>query len=219
MRDPRRAALGVLFELLGEPAFAATDLAPIAAFDEVERRVFSRQLAKGINSPKTSSMGRLFDAVAALCGFTRPMSYEGEAALLLQVAGERATPVPPYSFALLPGDDGLIVDWAPALTQIIADLRAGSTIETVAYGFQAGLAKLVANMAITLGESRLALTGGCFQNRFLSELVIAELRLAGVEPLWHEQVPPNDGGLALGQALWAARLQGRRSTDVLSHSG
>jgi len=100
----------------------------------------------------------------------------------------------------------LIVDWAPALAEILADLRAGTPPSTISTRFHLGLAAAIAEVAARIGEERVVLTGGCFQNAFLTEAAIGAIRAAGLVPYWHRNVPPNDGGLALGQALWAASL-------------
>ena len=91
-------------------------------------------------------------------------------------------------------------------------MRAGSTAGEVSRALHNGLAAAIVDVAIRVGEPRVALTGGCFQNARLTEATVAALRAAGFEPLWHRQVPPNDGGLSLGQAVWAAWTEGRAGT-------
>ena len=100
----------------------------------------------------------------------------------------------------------MVVDWGPAVRAILADLRAGVPLAVIAAAFHRGLAGAIADVAIRVGEKQVVLTGGCFQNAVLTEAVIAALRAAGLMPYWHHLVPPNDGGLALGQAAWAASL-------------
>ncbi|MEQ8965494.1 MAG: carbamoyltransferase HypF [Azospirillaceae bacterium] len=206
VRDPRRSAIGLLHAAFGEAWTDRTDLAPVAAFTPAERRVLAAALARGLNAPVTSSVGRLFDAVAALAGLAvGPVSYEGQAAAALEAAatGEEA---PAYPTALT--DDGELIefDWRPMLDAILADRHGGADAGRIAAAFHAGLAATAAALARRLGARRVALTGGCFQNRLLAESCIAALRASGVEALWHRDLPPNDGGLAVGQALWAARV-------------
>ncbi len=206
-REPRRAALGLLCEAFGTSALAMTDLAPVAAFTAREREGLGVMLARGINSPPTSSMGRLFDAFAALCGLRQRASYEGQAASQLEWAaldcqGGRAYPFP----LLAPAEAGgpHVMDWAEALQAALSDLRGGIAAGKISEALHNGLANAIVALAERFGERRVALTGGCFQNARLLETTVGALRAAGFEPLWHRRVPPNDGGLALGQAVWAA---------------
>jgi hydrogenase maturation protein HypF len=205
-REPRRAALGLLYEAFGASALAMTDLAPLAAFPAGERAVLGTMLGHGVNAPLCSSAGRLFDAFAALTGLRQRMSYEGQAAAELEWAAEEGAGSGCYPFPI--GDcaetGALILDWQPALEAALADLRAGATAGTVSAALHRGLAAAIAAVAQHVGEPRVVLSGGCFQNARLTEEAVAALRAAGHEPLWHRRVPPNDGGIALGQAAWAA---------------
>ena len=209
VREPRRSALGLLFELFGPACLAMTDLVPVAAFTEAERNVLAAMLTRGVNAPVTTSAGRLFDAVAALLDLRQRSTYEGQAAMQLEwAAGEDAgDPVwrSAYSLAVTNAAP-IIVDWEPAIRALLADLRAGTPVAAIAAAFHRGLATVIAEVAARIGEKRVVLTGGCFQNAFLTEAAIAALSAAGLVPYWHRLVPPNDGGLALGQAAWAASL-------------
>jgi hydrogenase maturation protein HypF len=91
----------------------------------------------------------------------------------------------------------------------LADLKAGVAPGEISRALHNGLAAAIVDVAVRVGERRVALTGGCFQNACLTEAAVAALREAGFEPLWHRSIPPNDGGLALGQAVWAAWSAGR----------
>lgn len=211
MREPRRAALGLLYEAFGEDAFAMTALAPVAAFTPAERSVLRAQLERRVNAPVTSSAGRLFDAFAALCGLRQRASYEGQAAAALEWAAEGHASSQRYEFALreVGKDEALIVDWQPALEASLADLRAGSQAGAVSAAFHAGLAAVIAAVAQRTGEHCVVLSGGCFQNARLTETTVTALRAVGCKPAWHRRVPPNDGGIALGQAAWAAWTEQR----------
>src|SRR5579875_228332 len=167
--------------------------------------------ARAVNAPWCSSVGRLFDAFAALCGLRQRTSYEGQAAAELEGAADRGPGDRCYEFAVRPAaaDGVLIVDWQPALEAALADLRGGMTAGAIAAALHRGLAAAIVAVARGIGERRVALTGGCFQNVRLTEAAVAALRKAGHEPLWHRRVPPNDGGLALGQAAWAAWFERR----------
>ncbi|MGA2793086.1 MAG: hypothetical protein ABSE69_06060 [Roseiarcus sp.] len=201
-----------------------TDLPPIAAFSSPERQILAAMIDRGLNAPVTTSAGRLFDAIAAVTGLRQSASYEGQAAAELEWAIEDAGPavsgigaqIPrghcaggAYVFVLRDGatpDDAIVVDWEPALRAILADIRGGAPTAAISARFHAGLAAAIGEVAARVGEPKVALTGGCFQNARLTEMAIETLRAAGVTPYWHERAPPNDGGLALGQAVWAARM-------------
>jgi hydrogenase maturation protein HypF len=96
------------------------------------------------------------------------------------------------------------VDWSPALVAALSDLRGGASAGDVSAALHNGLARAIAVVAARIGERRVVLTGGCFQNVRLTEAAVEALGSAGHEPYWHQRVPPNDGGLATGQAAWAA---------------
>ena len=127
-REPRRAALGLLYEAFGDDAFAMTDLPPVAAFSAAEREVLRRMLARGANAPRASSAGRLFDAFAALTDLRQRASYEGQAAAELEWAGDGYDGTPSYALPLRGALDGaaMVVDWQPALEAALGDLRAGA---------------------------------------------------------------------------------------------
>ena len=202
-REPRRAALGVLHALHGPAALEMTGLAPLAAFAPTERLVLGRMLARGVAAPLTSSAGRLFDAVAALLGLCQRASFEGEAAMALeQAAGGAeglALPVP-----LLAGEPRLVLDWRPTLLALLSQRAAGAGVEALAAGFHHALAAGIVAVARRLGAVQVLLTGGCFQNGRLAAAAMAGLREAGITVFGHRQVPPNDGGLAVGQIAFAA---------------
>ncbi len=224
-REPRRAAIGLLYEAFGDQAFTMTDLAPVAAFSSAERAILLAMLAGRANAPLTSSAGRLFDAFAALCGLRQHTSYEGQAAAELEWAAGDGAAGRRYEFSVrqaTQGDAPLIVDWQPALESSLADIGAGAGVGVVAEALHSGLALAIAEVASRIGEHRVVLSGGCFQNARLTELAIGALRTGGFDPTWHRQVPPNDGGIALGQAAWAAwceRGEEMRQTDRSSHQG
>jgi len=223
--EPRRAASGVLYELFGESVFADTTLEPVRSFSAAERKVLARMLARNLNAPRTSSIGRLFDAVASLTGLVQCSTFEGQAAMALEFALDENPPQVQYRIYLesdsedLDSDDtsgaaensarensAIILDWRPMMRALLADIENGTPVSYMAAAFHNALIEALVAVAQRVGETRVVLTGGCFQNRYLTERAIDRLRHAGFEPVWHQHVPPNDGGLALGQAVWAARL-------------
>jgi hydrogenase maturation protein HypF len=208
VREPRRTAFGLLHEVYGDTLVSRTDLAPVAAFGERERRVLARMLARDLNAPVTTSAGRLFDAVASLCGLCQRMSFEGQAAMALEFAiDERESGRYPVSLGRR-ADGPLVLDWTPAIEAVIGDVSRCASPGVVAARFHRALASAIVDVARRIGISRVVLTGGCFQNRWLLEETIDGLERAGFRAYWHQRVPPNDGGIALGQAVvagWAAR--------------
>ena len=217
VREPRRSALGLLHAAFGAEAFSMTDLAPVAAFTPAERKALSTMLDRGLNAPVTTSAGRLFDAVAALLGLRQTTSHEGQAAMELEWAADGgsepdAIAKHSYRFNVLADNvhSPMVLDWQPMLDALLADIRAGIAREVVAAQFHDGLALAIADIGARIGETTVVLSGGCFQNGRLTEATLTALNAAGLVPVRHERVPPNDGGLALGQAWWAGRFAGER---------
>ncbi len=206
VREPRRAALGLLFELLGEAVFERQDLAPVRAFTAEELGTLRTMLVRGLNSPRTSSLGRLFDAVASLIGLRQQLRFEGQAAMDLEFAMEVGRTGFSYPLPLTPVPGGpALLDWAPLVQALIADAGAPATPGAMSAQFHHALVDGLVAVAQHIGGERVVLSGGCFQNRYLTERAVTKLQEAGFRPYWHQRVPPNDGGLALGQ-LAAVRL-------------
>ena len=210
MREPSRSAAAVLWELMGEEMLAY-DLAPLKAADD-QRTQWASLLRLGIASPWTTSMGRLFDAVASITGLCHQASFEGQAAMAVQFAAEQereagGVTVEGYPVDLVPShgsDTKWLLDWRPMVIAMMDDLRRGTNPEKIAARFHASLAEATMLVAQVVGLPRVVLTGGCFQNRLLLSLVRRRLEEAGFTVYSHRLVPPNDGGLSLGQAVIAA---------------
>ena len=219
IQEPARVALALLWELYGDAAFEMETLAPLQAFRPGERQLLRQMLQRGLHAPITTSAGRLFDGIAALIGLRSRVSYEGEAALALEFAANpnvhdaypiRLTaPSEHYRDAelplsLIPDRPAQQIDWFPTLDAILADLRRGTDRGIIAARFHQALAGAIVTVAEHVGTSRVALTGGCFQNRLLTERTAPVLRRAGFDVLLHRQTPANDGGISLGQVAVAA---------------
>ena len=178
------------------------DIPAVAACPEPERKIILRQLETGLNSPATSSMGRLFDAVAALIGVRQTVTYEAQAAMELE-----ALAIPdissPYPYTL---SDGTI-DPGPMLHAIVNDLKSGTSVPQISGRFHYTLVDIVDTISQQLrastGIGTVALSGGVFQNVTLLQQAVSRLSQSGFTVLTHRLVPPNDGGLALGQAMVA----------------
>ncbi|MHA2621452.1 MAG: carbamoyltransferase HypF [bacterium JZ-2024 1] len=209
VREPRRCALGLLYEAFPDDLGSCDDLPPWHAFSANELKVLIRMLKKGVSSPRTSSAGRLFDAVASLVGLQHISRFEGQAAMELEFAVDTRTETSGYPFRLLPrgGSSGpVIVDWQPTLDAIIQDVRFQVSPPIIARKFHDTLAEIIVAVAQAIEESKVLLSGGCFQNKYLTERTVTRLREEGFKPYWHQRIPPNDGGIALGQIVGAARI-------------
>jgi len=214
VKEPRRTALGILYEIWGENMISDRRLAPIASFSDGELAVMRQMLTKGFNAPLTSSAGRLFDAVASILGLRQRVTFEGQAAMELEYA-IHADIDDLYPFEIIDGSPS-IVDWGPMIPEILLDLQKGDSVGIISAKFHNTLTEIIVAVARKIGEPRILLTGGCFQNRFLIERSVRRLSEAGFQPYWHQRVPPNDGGIALGQVIAAARssFEVKRSSEI-----
>ncbi len=212
IREPRRAAIGLLYELFGDTLFEMKGLAPVLAFSERERRLLQRMLQRGLNAPWTSSTGRLFDAVASIVGLRQVTSYEGQAAMELEFALYDVETEEAYALEIPPPNTHypLTIDWSPMIQHIIRDVQHGTPVGVIAARFHNALVEAIVAVARQVGEVQVVLSGGCFQNRYLTERAVARLRDEGFRPYWHQRVPPNDGGIALGQVIAASRERPER---------
>jgi hydrogenase maturation protein HypF len=226
VKEPRRSALGLLFELFGERLFGMAHIPLLEAFSKEEAAVLKSMLMRGVNSPLTSSAGRLFDAVAALAGLRFTVGFEGQAAMELEFAAEAVKDDASYPFSLLAEAGGVrVFDWGPLITAVLEDRGRGLPPPVIARRFHNTLAAAILEVARFCGEGSVLLSGGCFQNKLLTEQTVKVLEEAGFVPYRHQRVPPNDGGIALGQIMAAGResretqpaLRGR-SYDVSSRA-
>jgi hydrogenase maturation protein HypF len=219
VREPRRSALAVLYEVLGDEAFTLEGVPALEAFSAAELRTLRAMLHSGVNTPVTSSAGRLFDAVASLVGIRQRVRHEGQAAMELEFAlsGEECDSRYDIKTVATAENRLCLVDWEPAITGILADVRSGVPAGRISAKFHNALVTCIVEVASRAGQERVVLTGGCFQNKYLTEHAVARLRQEGFRPYWHQRVPPNDGGIALGQVAAAAadlRKQGDYPTHV-----
>ena len=210
VREPRRTAIGILYEIFGDDCSAKTDLPPVQAFTIRERALICRMLEKEIHSPGTTSAGRLFDAVASLCSLRQKISFEGQAAMELEFAAMKSDTQETYPFditslsASKTDTEIAVIDWEPLIRAIARDFGTSVFLEAIARKFHNTLAEIILAVARQIGETRVVLSGGCFQNRVLLEETVERLRNTGFHPFWHQRVPPGDGGIALGQIVVSA---------------
>jgi hydrogenase maturation protein HypF len=232
IREPRRAALGLLFEMFGEGLWDKPVPFLRDAFENSELKTLRRMLERNLNCPRTSSVGRLFDGVAALTGLRTRVSFEGQAAMELEARLDRSCSGLSYPLPVIEKpdldptgpraaapevDDGsitsgsgtrFVVDWESMLLEILSDCRRQAAIGEIVAKFHSGLCSSMVDVAKLCCLDHVVLSGGCFQNRHLLEGGVSRLRTEGFLPYWHQLVPPNDGGIALGQVMAAARRKG-----------
>lgn len=189
--------------MLGEGDEALRTAEELGLCTAAEARVVQAMVSRGINSVTSTSAGRLFDAVSAVLGIRRASTFEGEAATQLQFAAERGRAcVDEAALPRFSSTDELFA-W------IVEQRLLGEPAEQLAYAFHVGLADFVESSCVQArertGVNVVALTGGCYQNLLLLEFSVARLRKQGFKVLTHSLMPPNDGGIALGQAVVAAK--------------
>jgi hydrogenase maturation protein HypF len=235
VREPRRAALGLLYELRGEALFhdrrdpRLRSGATLDAFADRELRVLHAMLQRGLNAPLTTSAGRLFDAVASLLGICQHAGFEGQPAAALEFAGgEGGDTHECWPFDLLSGADPIsadgmteaphrpptpwIVEWKPAVEAILKAVRSDSSCRETAARFHNTLVEMIVAVARRWGGDTVLLTGGCFQNRLLLQRAIRRLKQERFRVHWPQRVPANDGGIALGQIVAAGRALSKEPT-------
>ncbi len=203
--EPCRSALGLLYEIYGDTLPAMTQIHPRRAIDEREAAVIQTMLARNLNSPVTSSAGRLFDAVASLVGVCHHNRFEGQAAMMLEWIIDQAALDEKYPFRIIDRTAPFCFDWEDTIRAVLDDCDRSVPVGLMAVKFHNTLADVVVAMAECVGEKGVVLTGGCFQNRYLLERTVTRLREAGFAPYWHRRIPSNDGGIAAGQLAAAAR--------------
>ena len=180
------------------------DLPPVRACPPDERRGLRHQLDTGLGCVPTSSMGRLFDAVSALAGVRQVVAYEAQAAIELEGLSRNVDHIgSPYAFDVDADRLPALIDPGPVLSAIVDDLGAGTSTGVIGARFHRAVADLVVDLAglEDTGGQPIALSGGVFQNALLLRLTLKGLRAKGFRVITHRHVPPNDGGIALGQLL------------------
>jgi len=218
VKQPHRVALGLLYELYGESVFEMGHLAPLRETPVVEMITLKRMLQRRFNSPATSSVGRLFDAVASIINLRQEVRFEGQAAMELEFALDGMETDEHYDLRPAAQNPPLVLDWAPMIGAILADVQRGESAGLISARFHNALVEAAVLVAKKTGVPRVALSGGCFQNHYLTERTVTRLRHEGFQPYWHQRVPANDGGIALGQVMAARRQLKRKDESCVSQS-
>jgi hydrogenase maturation protein HypF len=209
IHKPYRIALGYLFQLMGEKLLN-TELVFLREIDPGEIYLVKQQVRSGLNTPLNSSMGRLFDAVSALIGIRDVIDYEGQAAIELEMAayeGIETAVDARYPYAVIDQTGTFVIRLKDLFNAIIDDLRYGIPRNIIAVKFHNTIAQMIGETCLLIGQKtgikQVALSGGVFQNRLLLRKVIPMLEASRFTVLIHQQVPCNDGGISLGQAVIA----------------
>lgn len=199
IKEPRRSALGLLYAAFGESIFEENKYLDILSvkFSKTELQSLRRMLDRKINCPVTSSVGRLFDAVSSLVGISDITKFEGQSAMKLEFTVDPKIG-DSYSFEIIDGEL-LIIDWQIMIEHILREISNKTDPSVISSKFHNTLTHIILRVAQLLGENKIILSGGCFQNVFLLQKSVELLEQKGYKVYWHQRIPPNDGGISLGQ--------------------
>jgi hydrogenase maturation protein HypF len=161
-----------------------------------------QMLKKKINSPECSGAGRLFDAVASILDVRQKVKFEGQAAMELEFLAESIFSEENYEYGIKKIDGIFIIDWTMIIKKIIEDKKNKISLNIISAKFHNTLVKVIVEIAKLINEKNVALSGGCFQNKYLLENSIKELWKNGFDVYWNKEVPANDGGISLGQIAY-----------------
>lgn len=195
IKEPFRTALSLLYETYGD------DIPDLLPFKKEVLSFIIQMLKKGVNSPLTTSMGRLFDGVASIIGLRHMASYHAQSAIELEQIALKSNTEDVYPFDIVDED----IDWMRMIRCIVEDIQSGMDITIIAKKFHNTIADIIINISERvykqIGIRKVALSGGVFQNTILTELAYYRLKEKGFIPLIHQAVPPNDGGISVGQVI------------------
>ena len=207
IREPWRMAVSYLAQTFGED-FLDLDIPFVRKLEREKAEVILRMMAQQVNSPLTSSCGRVFDAVAALIGIRKEVSYEAQAAMELEMWARSSSETCGYPLAIHRQDMHWLINTSPLFGAIVDDLRRKVGTETISRRFHNGLVDTLVRLSRLLREEysihQICLSGGTFNNSLVFEQLICKLESDEFKVFTHSEVPTGDGGLSLGQALVAA---------------
>ncbi len=197
VKEPRRSALGILYSIYEERLFEEKAELISDVFEKDEIKVLKQMLNKKINTPLTSSAGRLFDAVSSLLNLVHINNYEGQAGMSLEFAiGSDTTDYYPFE---IHDKKIFIIDWQPLIKELLIDKFNKVPVKIISAKFHNTLGQIILSAAKITDDEKVVLSGGCFQNASLLERTVELLQNEGHKVYWHQRVPTNDGGLSLGQ--------------------
>jgi len=208
IKQPWRIAMAYLYQIYGDDMLAL-EIDFVQRMERSKYKVLKNMIDKGINSPLSSSVGRLFDAVASLIGVRDTINYEGQAAIELEMIASEADNirVMSYEYGVDDRTDVWVIDSSPIITGVVTDLQRKVPVDVIAGKFHSTVAKIILHVCEKIrtryGVNEVALSGGVFQNMLLLGQVFKLLTDAGFRVYIHSRVPTNDGGIALGQVMVA----------------
>jgi hydrogenase maturation protein HypF len=200
-----RTVAGLLFEIFGSNFLVDKSILSFKDVPEVKLKMMKKMLEHEVNSPSTSSAGRLFDAVASITGMSQYSHFEGQAAMMLEFSTGHLNSNEIYTFRILENrkdeEAQYILDWEPMIREILTDIKNIVDNHLIAAKFHNTLTDMIVGTAKRSGKKKIVLSGGCFQNKYLLERTVNALLEARFTPYWHQRVPTNDGGISLGQVI------------------
>jgi hydrogenase maturation protein HypF len=207
IKEPWRIAVGLLYERFGEN-FLELGLDFTKRLDKEKGFFLREMLDKGINCPYTSSIGRLFDAVSSLVGLREKVTYEGEAAIELEMAIRDEGAEGYYKYEVRKENNTFTIDYSPIIEGVVVDLKNGESVSVISQKFHNTVAELILKVCSIIRSdfrlSEVVLSGGVFQNMFLLRKAYRRLTESGFKVYVNRRVPANDGGISLGQAVIAS---------------
>ncbi|MCX7880007.1 MAG: carbamoyltransferase HypF [Ignavibacteria bacterium] len=198
IKEPRRSALSLLWEIYRKELSNVKIPFLELNFSHNELRIFTQMLENNLNTPRTSSVGRIFDAVASLVNLCHRINFEGQAAMMLEfTANSHINENYPFEIEKA---QPIIIDWQPIIEGILEDIKSDTEVGRISAKFHNTLSEIILKLAKLVGnETTIVLSGGCFQNAYLLERTINRLEENQFKVAWHQRVPPNDGGISFGQ--------------------
>lgn len=204
-----RTAAGLLFDIYGEEILSDRSISSFRDIPDSKLYLLKKMLEKNINSPVTSSAGRLFDAVASITGTSSYSHFEGQAAMQVEFSAKLLNSNEAYPFRILENAAGTeteyILDWEPMVKGILNDVKNKMETGFITGKFHNTLTDMIVETVKRSGDKKVVLSGGCFQNQYLLERTVNYLTDNGFSIYWHQRVPTNDGGISLGQITAAIR--------------
>ncbi|MEN3045041.1 MAG: carbamoyltransferase HypF [Candidatus Hydrothermales bacterium] len=199
MKEPRRSAIGILYEIYKEKIFDL-DIDPVKTLSEEEKNIFRTCYEKNIYIFKYTSVGRIFDAVSSILNLKQKITFEGQSAMMLEWLAEdyKKNKISHYDFELI-GNNPIIINFFPMIEGIITDLKNKINKPHIAFKFHLTLAEIVKKLGEIAGDYKILLSGGVFQNKLLTELILRKVKKNKVYT--HSLIPPNDGGISIGQIM------------------
>jgi hydrogenase maturation protein HypF len=209
--EPKRIALSLLLQVFNHLENIPEKLNFLSAFTPQELNILTKMYHNKINSPLTSSVGRLFDGISALLGIIEQVTYEGEAAMRLEFIANDLLTSETYPFAWTSKEDICsYIDWKPMIKNIINDYINKKSLSLIAAKFHQTLVAIIVKVAQNMPSKNIVLAGGCFQNKYLLKNTINTLKKYNLSPYYSQKIPINDGGLALGQIAFASQYPERK---------